>query len=193
MNLGRCSPAAVSWRYIDAMRQDVRDAIERALRSLLQDDGYLYDCPIEEGFEYDARKLHEVCINHRLASHLERELLPVLSDHGTMYVDIEFNREGLNYKAITMDGEEQRVRPDIIIHNRRSGEEKLNFLVVECKKVGSPGGAIARDREKIEALMMDEKYTYQFGLQVVYGATPATATFFVKGDASIETETINYS
>jgi hypothetical protein len=41
--------------------------------------------------------------------------------------------------------------------------------------------------------MVDERYTYHFGLQVIYGATPATATLFVKGDAGIETETINYS
>ena len=183
----------VSWGDIGRMRQQVRDAVRRALIRLLEEDGCLFACPIEEEFGYDARKLHEVCINHRLAGHLEREILPLLAAYGPMFVDIEFNREGLNYKEITMDGEKQRVRPDIIIHNRKSGDDKLNFLVAECKKAGSGDKAIADDRKKIEALMLDQKYAYSFGLQVVYGTEPATATFFAEGNEGIERDTIDYS
>jgi hypothetical protein len=163
------------------------------LAQLLEQDGCLFECPIEEEFVYDARKLHEVCINHRLANHLEREVLPYFAEGGPMFVDIEFNREGSNYKGITIDGEEERVRPDIIIHNRRSGHEKVNLLIAECKKAGSSEEAIARDRKKIEALMVDEKYSYSFGLQVVYGKVSTTATFFSKGNKGIETKTIEFS
>jgi len=109
------------------------------------------------------------CVNHRLANHLEEEMIPILRVKETIFVDIEFNREGVDFKNTRIGGEEKKVRPDIIIHNRKTGPEKLNFLVVECKKQGAPTAEIAEDRQKIRAWMEDEKYEYLFGLQVVYG------------------------
>lgn len=171
----------------------VRDAIRRSLAQLVEKDGCLFECPIEENFSCDARKLHEVCINHRLANHLEKEMLPLFQDQIPMFVDIEFNREGVNNKEISIEGNKELVRPDIIIHNRKTGLEKVNLLIVECKKAGSPNSAIAYDRKKIEALMLEEKDSYSFGLLVIYGTVPATADFFAKGDCGIETETIDFS
>jgi len=175
------------------MKDQVRDAVRRSFAQLLREDGYLFDCPIEEGSLYDARKLHEVCINHRLANHLEDEVLPILSSKKKMFVDIEFNREGVNYKKSQINGEEKRVRPDIIIHNRRTGKEKTNFLVVECKKKGTSQKDIDIDRSRICALMDDEKYEYSFGLQVIYGKDRIKGVLFFKGDTGIESEKLDYS
>ena len=105
------------------MRQQLIKLIRKAFTELKSKEGYLFDCSIEENVEYDARKLHEVCLNHKLANYLEKLILPILQEENEkFFVDIEFNREGLNNKF---------VRPDIIIHNRKSGDEKHNFLVME--------------------------------------------------------------
>jgi len=61
------------------MKDAVIGALRRALDQLLQEDGSLFECPIEETPCYDARKLHEVCINHKLANHIERAILPLFS------------------------------------------------------------------------------------------------------------------
>jgi hypothetical protein len=77
------------------------------------------------------------CVNHRLANHLEKEIIPVLGTNEAIFVDIEFNREGMDFKNTKIHGEDKRVRPDMIVHNRKTGPEKINFLVVECKKQGA--------------------------------------------------------
>ncbi len=74
------------------MKDQVRDGVLRSFRRLVIEAGHLFDCPIEEHPSYNARKLHEVCVNHRLANHLEKEFIPVLSPQETIFVDIEFNR-----------------------------------------------------------------------------------------------------
>lgn len=115
------------------MINQVKNAIRNAYIKLMKNDGDLFECPVEENAEYDSRKLHEVCINHKLAIYLEEFLFPELKDYKTtFYTDIEFNREGVNYKNLQYDGHNKFVRPDIIIHNRRSNTEKRNFLIVEC-------------------------------------------------------------
>jgi hypothetical protein len=162
------------------MKDAVKNAVRVAFARLLQEDGGLFDCPIEEEFPYDARKLHEVCINHKLANHLEEVILPLVAAEERMFVDIEFNREGLNYKLVQMDGEQKRLRPDIIVHNRRSGSTKRNFLVVECKKEGSSQTEIEEDQRKICAMMEDERYKYSFGLQVVYGRRQIEGSLFYR-------------
>lgn len=132
-----------------------------------------------------------MCINHQLANHLADELIPLVGNDRKMFADIEFNREGVNYKAVTSDGEERIVRPDIIIHNRRSGGEKMNFLVVECKKASQSKEALEDDGKKILALMQDGRYEYSFGLQVVYGKNSVQGTLFFKKGADIESEDLS--
>jgi hypothetical protein len=102
------------------MDDQIKRAVSKAISTLRRDDGTLFDCAIEEGFDYDSRKLHEVCINHRLATYLEQEILPIVNGTEQKYfVDIEFNKEGINKKKILRyNGQELVVRPDIIIHNR---------------------------------------------------------------------------
>ena len=151
---------------IDAISNAIRDALE----VLREKDGMLFDCPIEVEAEYDARKLHEVCINHRMAMHLENEIIPLLDDNEEYFADIEFNREGINFKEIAIAGQKRRVRPDIIIHNRKSGDDKKNILVVECKKRGADEVEIEFDIKKIESFITTPEYSYQFGLQIIYGS-----------------------
>ena len=108
-----------------------------------------------------------------------------------MFADIEFNREGVNFKALPIDGDERKiVRPDVIIHNRKTGPEKRNFLVVECKKQGASLYDIEYDREKIRAFMEDQKYEYSFGLQVVYGPYGVKGTLFFKEQGRIKCEEV---
>jgi hypothetical protein len=175
------------------MKDQVREGVLRSFRRLVEDDGYLFDCPIEENSSYDARKLHEVCINHWLANHLQEEIIPVLNTGEPLFVDIEFNREGMNFKNVKINGEDKTVRPDIIIHNRKTGPEKWNFLVVECKKQGASAKEIGEDGEKIRALMESEKYEYSFGLQVIYGTDGVHGTLFFKSGSSIMSETVDDS
>jgi hypothetical protein len=161
----------------------------KAFSTLKKDDGFLFDCEIEEEFGYDSRKLHEVCINHKLAIYFENEILPIIGASDQKYfVDIEFNREGINKKKlIKFNGEELVVRPDIIIHNRKSGEQKKNILIVECKKKkkGARLPEIEEDKKKIRAFMQNDKYRYSFGLQVVYGKDEIKGTLFYKNGEAI--------
>lgn len=173
------------------MKNELRNAVLRAFERLLRDDGILFDCPIEEDYPYDARKLHEVCVNHRLANHLQDEILPILDVKEKMFVDIEFNREGASYKRAEINGNEKTVRPDIIIHNRKSGEAKKNTLIVECKKQRADTTEIENDKQKILAMMQDKRYEYLFGLQVIYGKTGVQGIFFFKDEAGIHPEKIN--
>lgn len=135
---------------------------------LIKQDSNLFENPLEIEAPYDVRKLHEVCINHRLATYFENIILPDLKPE-KYYVDIEFNREGINFKKLRHNGQEDLVRPDVIIHNRRSGAEKKNLLVVECKKENAPESQKTNDMKKLEAFITDKNYSYNFGLQVIYG------------------------
>jgi hypothetical protein len=165
--------------------------IQNSFSKLKEEDGSLFECPIEVEALYDSRKLHEVCINHRLANHLEDSILPLLVGNGEKYfVDIEFDREGKNFKDTEIDGQKERVRPDIIIHNRKSGDGKDNFLVVECKKDDAEDYEKEYDTKKIIALLVDDKYSYQFGLQVIYSKTEIEGTLFFIDNGAIEEVTI---
>ena len=155
-------------------------AIQRSITLLKEEDGALFALPIEADAKYDSRKLHEVCINHKLAEHLATEILPLLDGSQKMFVDIEFNREGLNFKTVVVEGAEATVRPDIIIHNRKSGADKVNLLIVECKKIGASQEDLREDENKVAALMSDPSYDYHFGLQILYGDPSVTGTFFSK-------------
>ena len=172
------------------MKDQVREAVLRSFRRLMDEDGYLFDCPIEKRSSYDARKLHEVCINHRLANHLEKDIIPIFRLNEAIFVDIEFNREGVDLKNTSINGEDKTVRPDIIIHNRKTGHEKVNLLVVEGKKEGASEDDISKDRRKIVALMMDERYEYSFGLQVIYGRDGVKGKLFFKSATSIISEVV---
>lgn len=162
----------------------VLEALIRAIRRLEREDGCLFEYSVAHNAP-QARKLHEVCINHRLALILEAELLAILATTDRLYVDIEFNREGPYSKSVNLSDGEKLVRPDIIVHNRKSGPDKRNVLVVECKKEGRRG--VIQDRRKIHGLMTDSRYEYQYGLQVVYRSNDVTGQFFHRDRGVVET------
>lgn len=167
----------------DKMENLINDILD-CFALLLEKDGNLFECPLEINAPYDERKLHEVCINHRLAVHFENLICPKIEGE-RFYVDIEFNREGINFKELDYKGQEDRVRPDIIIHNRRSGDNKNNFLVVECKKEDAPDQKKNDDLRKLEAFIRDKKYKYKFGLQVIYGNHEIKSTLLFEDNGTI--------
>lgn len=177
------------------MKDKLRDAVMRVFERLVREDGNLFNRPIEKhASDYDARKLHEVCLNHRLANYLEAELLPLLvEERGRMFVDIEFNREGVDFKNLKVHGQEKVVRPDIIVHNRKTGANKDNFLVIECKRNDASMENIAEDREKINAFMKDKRYEYSFGLQVLYAKDQVCGYLLFKRNGRLCTDVIDYS
>lgn len=177
----------------DMTKDEVRECVLRSFNSLLQFDGSLFDCPIEDDKNNPGqpRKLHEVCVNHRLANYLEEEFIPIDKNEEALFVDIEFNREGPNPKQLMIDGTNKNVRPDIIIHNRKSDSRKVNFLVVECKKYDASKTELDNDCKKIRALMDDQKYQYKFGLQVIYRKGEVCGTLFFKNGIGIDSERIS--
>ncbi len=178
-----CQPAVISLNLALSQKgikmDNIINAIQKALGKLKEEDGVLFQCPQEVEAGYDQRKLHEVCINHKLAIHLEHflfQVMPNVDNH--LFTDIEFNREGINLKNMNYNGQDKLVRPDIIIHNRKSGEAKENILVVECKKEPVSKHDLNYDTFKIEAFLKDPKYKYKYGLQVLYSEAGVSGTFF---------------
>lgn len=167
----------------------IRNAILKSLELLKARDGMLFDCPIESNAPYDSRKLHEVCINHRLALYLEQEIVPLFGNN-EFFVDIEFNKEGVDFKEIKIDGHKKVVRPDIIIHNRKSGNDKKNILVVECKKKSTSQNDLKADVQKLKAFILDHRYQYKYGLQVVYDDQRIDAKLFFSENGSIKSESL---
>lgn len=169
------------------MKDKMISIINKAVEKLLKKDGCLFGCRIEEFYEYDARKLHEVCINHKLANHLQHFFFELYKERkDEIFVDIEFNREGVNKKECEVNGVVSFVRPDIIIHNRKSGDEKENILIVECKKDPVHLDAIKEDKDRIKYFIQNKKYEYQFGLQVIYHSDKVEATLFYKDNLEIK-------
>jgi hypothetical protein len=169
----------------------LKERIEQAYSKLISIDGILFDNPIEENMPYDSRKLHEVCINHKLAIYLDEFILPLLNDrYDSYFTDIEFNREGVNAKNVNINNSETLCRPDIIIHNRISGNRKNNFLIVECKKSESSRAEINADEKKIIGFLNDDRYLYEYGLQTIYHSTLINGFLFYKNEGKILTEEI---
>jgi|WetSurMetagenome_2_1015567.scaffolds.fasta_scaffold214760_2 hypothetical protein len=110
-------------------------------------------------------KLHEICINHKLTNYLEKyfkiEDIKFMSDK---YFDIEFNKNGNDPKKI----DNKECRPDIILHNRKYNKDKINFLIIECKKSSASSDAKKKDKTRIIKFMKDVNLEYNYGLQVIY-------------------------
>lgn len=125
-------------------REDVEAGLRKALAAFLDADRYLLGVHASER-----------AVGHRLAWHLQREF-------SEWHVDCEYNRDGGAIKSIDVpqdliawnETEAKTVFPDIIVHWR--GEEGPNVLVIEMKKVGSPGSNF--DRRKLWAFRQDLGY-----------------------------------
>jgi len=126
----------------------LQESIIEALKLLIQ-----YDIVLIE------TQLKEECINHKLAQYLELVLLKkgLLNKHD---VDIEYNKYKENDKK-SSDG--RNIRPDIIVHERKSGN-KNNLIVIEAKKNYDSRG----DRDKVTDLVKSEKFSYSVGAVISY-------------------------
>ncbi len=125
----------------------MRDIVIDAVRLLIN-----YDSDLIE----NATK--EEAINHQLANHLERLLI----DRGVSFghVDIEYDKYLEDEKKISNG---KSIRPDIIVHQRRSGKNN-NLIVIEAKKNYSNDW----DERKIIDLVDSPHYAYSFGALISY-------------------------
>lgn len=128
---------------------ELQKSIIDALKLLIQ-----RDCDLIE------TQPKEECINHKLAQYLECTLIEknLLPNHHN--VDMEYDK----YKAGKKKSSDGRnIRPDIIVHRRRSGNED-NLIVIEAKKsYGSED-----DRSKVKDLVDSKKFSYSLGAVISY-------------------------
>jgi hypothetical protein len=139
---------------------ELQESIVEALKILLESDNDLIET-----------KPKEECINHRFACCLER----VLSEKGLLgqcNADIEYNKY---MKGEKKNSDGRNIRPDILIHERRSGD-KNNLIAIEAKK----SYETPKDRSKIIDLVNNRKYGYSVGAVVSYfpGRDYARIKFF---------------
>lgn len=130
------------------MGKKLKDSILEALKLLIKNDIGIINNSIKEE-----------CINHKFAQYLEEILKrkKILSSHN---VDIEYDKYKENEKK-TSQG--QKIRPDIIVHQRKSGN-KNNLIVIEAKK-NYPS---KNDTNKVNDLVNSEKYHYSLGALISY-------------------------
>jgi len=132
----------------EMIMNNLQKCVIQALKKLLQFDSDLIETqPKEE------------CINHKLAQYLE-EILKSSMIIRTENVDIEYDKYKNGDKK-TSQG--KKIRPDIIVHQRRSGKEN-NLIVIEAKK-SYPS---KHDRDKVEDLMENQIYRYFLGVLISY-------------------------
>lgn len=148
------------------MKEILLEAVGQLLENdkdliMLESDSMV--CESIQGKKEMERKLHEVCINHRLGVYLERILQS--KDIYNYFVDIEYNRYYKNEKFVkTLDGAIGVFRPDIIIHRRMDRSDDQHLMIIEAKKEL----ASEADIKKIKAFMTDERYRYQYGARIIY-------------------------
>lgn len=147
---------------------ELQESIVDALKKLIESDNDLIETqPKEE------------CINHRFACYLKQ----VLSDKGLLGpcdVDIEYDKYMDGKKKGSKKGSDGRsIRPDILVHKRRSGN-KNNLIVIEAKKRYGTG----KDMSKVFDLVDSKKYRYSVGAVVSYlpGSDYVRIKFFSDGN-----------
>lgn len=134
--------------YEELIMNELQGCVNQAIKMLIKFDGELIKTqPKEE------------CINHKLAQRLE-EILKKNRIIRTESVDIEYDKYKKDEKK---NSQGKKIRPDIIVHQRRSGNEN-NLIVIEAKK-NYPS---KHDRDKVEDLMESQNYQYFLGVLISY-------------------------
>lgn len=155
----------------DIQIEFIKKIISNSLKQLIEYDSDIFNIDLEiemaqevsENAKRLNRKLHETCINHRLAHYLENELID--TDYEDYCVDIEYNRFYGNLKILNTVEGQLSVRPDIIIHSRVDDTfDPQHLLVIEAKKEAVSN----RDINKIIGFISDDNYNYVFGLTVSF-------------------------
>ncbi|MGO9833973.1 MAG: hypothetical protein ACLP1X_07150 [Polyangiaceae bacterium] len=140
---------------------EVRAAIDKAMRRLIDDDG-----------EILGRDVNERTLTHRLAVYLEQDSL-----FKGWYVDCEYNRDGTNPKRLNQptpissdDTKGRTIFPDIIIHKRvpftrcnEAQKHEVNAVVIEAKKDADDAGE-REDLAKLTEIKAD--FLYRFAVFV---------------------------
>lgn len=127
---------------------ELQVAIIEALKKLIKSDQILIETqPKEE------------CINHKLAQYLE-EVLKKRKLLGVCTVDVEYDKYQKDEKKI-LDG--RNIRPDAIVHERKSGSSN-NLIVIEAKKEYGR----EEDIVKVEDLVDNPAYKYKVGAVISY-------------------------
>lgn len=101
----------------------------------------------------------EECINHKLAQYLE-QVMKEKKLLGICAVDIEYNKYKEDKKKPSNG---RNIRPDIIAHERKSGNRN-NLIVIEAKKLYDS----KKDRDKVTDLVNSENYQYATGAVISY-------------------------
>lgn len=125
------------------------EKLECALRELVRQEGELI-----------RREPNEVCINHRFAIYLEN-VFRADPNYYWVSVDLEYDKNYKDKKAIQTAGGKQNIRPDILIHKREDNYN--NLIAIECKK----GCMKPNDRLKLTALL-DKPYEYSLSCSISY-------------------------
>jgi len=116
--------------------------------------------------ELITRKVKEECINHRLANYLEDYTLNLLNNNkhnfnNKLSVDVEYNKNMDDRKSINVSGNVINIRPDIIVHERRTN--KNNIMAIECKMRNQDAHA----KQKLMQLA-SHPYNYKCCICLVY-------------------------
>lgn len=176
----------------------LKTMLDDVFQKLIGNDSSLIDLPEDTQIlkykDYDEkidRKLHEICINHRVAVYIEEYINKNFEQK--YFVDIEYNRYYKNKKYLPIDGIDNIIRPDIIVHTRtQKTKDTQHYLVIEAKKdIDSE-----EDKKVICSFLNDPHYNYKFGLTIKYqNFNPIEVhLFYVDQDCEkIKCEKLSYS
>jgi hypothetical protein len=136
----------------------MRKAIDQAVRLLFKEDGFLLEADVAE---------------RAIASRLARHIALLFTEHD---VDVEYNRHGLDQKAVTLPegcrgGDQKRIFPDIVVHRR--GHDADNLLAIQIKKETNQE---SRECDRAIILAMKDQLSYQHGLLIDLPAGPGAVT-----------------
>ena len=126
-----------------------KEVIIYAAKKLVENDTILIDT-----------KVKEECINHKLALYIEEKIRAEEKiDFSSLDVDLEYDKRIEQSKKV--DG--RPIRPDILVHQRKSGD-KNNFVALEAKK----DYWSRSDRRKIKKLVCENSFQYLLGCTISY-------------------------
>ncbi len=134
-------------------QRDVEGRLSVAIEALFLNDSIL--------LEYDVGE-------RTVAAKLSAYLAGVFPSHN---VDVEYNRHGLDPKAVKLppecgNGAARLIVPDLIVHRR--GKDGANLLAIEIKKETNKESRDC-DRAKLQALKRELRYTYGVLLELPAG------------------------
>ncbi len=106
--------------------------------------------------------VNERASTHRIACYLQKYFQG-------WHVDCEYNRKRSDQKRSPVAGSNGRIKPDIIIHRRKT---ENNLLCIEAKKSGGSLDELDVDRKRLAGFTNSTgEYKYRFGLLIILSLT----------------------